>query len=83
MKSETLSLSAAVTQANIADIERALGALQGVNRVAVAIAANAVKVDFDDDATSLAELRTVLKKAGFETKKPAYETGMCCGSCGS
>lgn len=83
MKSETLSLSGALDQNGAMDIARALNAVNGVSKVSVTTASASVAVDFNDDITSVQELRATLQRAGFNVKRAAHGTeGMCCGSCG-
>lgn len=81
MKSETLSLLNPLDQDGAANAARALAAVKGVLKVSAEAAA--VNVEFDDDVTSLQELRATLQRAGVSVKKPAHGEGMCCGSCGS
>ncbi|HJV84256.1 MAG TPA: hypothetical protein VJ698_02185 [Noviherbaspirillum sp.] len=84
MKSETLSLSGALDEAGAMTVARVLNAVKGVSKVAIATADAKINIDFDDDVTSLQELRTTLTQAGVSLKKVAHgEEGMCCGSCGS
>ncbi|KIF79814.1 hypothetical protein [Noviherbaspirillum autotrophicum] len=82
MKSETLSLLNSLDKDAAANAARALAAVNGVLKVSAESAA--VNVEFDEDVTSLQELRATLQRAGISVKKPAHgEEGMCCGSCGS
>lgn len=84
MKSETLSLTGAVDEARAMEIARVLNAVKGVNKIAISTANSSVSVDFNDDLTSVQELRATLEKSGLGKAKPAHgEEGMCCGSCGS
>ena len=84
MKSETLPLIGAVDEARAMEIARVLNAVNGVSKIAISTSDSSVSIDFNDDVTSVQELRTTLQKAGFGKAKPAHgEEGMCCGSCGS
>ncbi len=84
MKSETLQLSGTLDEATAMNVARVLNTINGVSKVAIATASNSVNIDFDDDVTSVQELRSKLDQAGFGVKKAAHGSeGMCCGSCGS
>ncbi|WP_136417670.1 MULTISPECIES: copper chaperone [Oxalobacteraceae] len=83
MKSETLSLAGALDEAGALIVARVLNSVKGVSKVGIETAAAKINIDFDDDVTSLQELRTTLQQAGVTLKKVAHgEEGMCCGSCG-
>lgn len=82
MKSETLQLSGTLDEAVAMNLARALNAVSGVSKVAIATASASVTVDYDDEATSPQELRAALQQAGFGVKRAHGEAGMCCGSCG-
>lgn len=81
MKSEILSFLSPLDNEGSANAARALSAVNGVLKVSADAAT--VTIDFDDDVTSIQELRTTLQRAGVRVKKSAHgEEGMCCGSCG-
>lgn len=83
MKSETLQLLGTLDEASAMNVARALNAVSGVNKVAIATANASISVDFDEEVTSAQELRRTLQQAGFGTKRQGHgEEGMCCGSCG-
>lgn len=83
MESQTLQLLDAFNEEGALDIARTLQSIKGVHKVTTT-AAGIVKVDFDEDVTSIQELRAALQNTGLRVKKPAHgEEGMCCGSCGS
>lgn len=83
MKSETLQLSRALDESSALAIAQILNALNGVSKVAITTTTSAVDISFDENITSMQELRTALKKSGFGTKSIVHgEEGMCCGSCG-
>ncbi len=83
MKEETLRLSSALDEAGSQVIARVLSTLGGVNKVAITTATGAVDIAYDDNVTSIQEIRAVLEKAGLTAKRPAHgEEGMCCGGCG-
>ena len=83
MKSETLNLLGTLDETAAMVIARVLNAVKGVNKVAIVTAAPSVSIDFDDEVTSVQELRTALQQAGFALKRAGHgEAGMCCGSCG-
>lgn len=83
MKSETLSLAGALDEGGALIVARVLNAVKGVSKVGIETAAAKINIDFDEDVTSLQELRTTLQQAGVTLKKVAHgEEGMCCGSCG-
>jgi CCGSCS motif protein len=80
MKSETLQFLAPLSETNAVDVSRVLSAIKGVANVAAA--SNGIQIQFDDNLTSIQELRTTLQRAGFDVKKPVHgEDGVCCGSC--
>ena len=82
MQSETLSLTEKLSDASASEAVRVLNGIPGVRKAAVASEA-AIAVDYDEELTSLQEVRTVLRKAGFSIRVPQHgEEGMCCGSCG-
>lgn len=84
MRSETLPLVGTLDESKALDIAHVLKSVNGVSRIAISTASSSVDVDFDEDLTSVQELRAVLQKAGLGKAKPAHgEEGMCCGSCGS
>lgn len=82
MKSETLNLLGTLDEAAAMVIARVLNAVKGVNKVAIVTADPSVSIDFDDEVTSVQELRAALQQAGFSLKRSHGEAGMCCGSCG-
>ena len=83
MKAETLRLSGALDETGALEIARVLNTLSGVSKIAIATAAGAINVTYDENVTSMQEVRTVLKKAGLAAKRLEHgEEGMCCGSCG-
>ena len=82
MKSETLQLSGALDEAAAMVAARVLNAVNGVNKVSITTASASVNIDFNEDVTSVQELRAALQNAGFGLKKAHGEAGMCCGSCG-
>jgi copper chaperone CopZ len=83
MQTETMKLNGMTGEACADKINSALLAIKGVNEVTISLAGSRAAVQFDEDQTSLQELRTVLVRAGYgvETveKKAA---GACCGGCG-
>ncbi|QAU33131.1 hypothetical protein [Janthinobacterium sp. 17J80-10] len=83
MKSETLTLASPLNEAGALQAAQLLNSMSGVSKVAITTAAGAIDVAFDENLTSVQELRTVLQKAGLRVKPLAHgEAGMCCGSCG-
>lgn len=84
MKSETLNLLGTLDEAGAMVIARVLNAVKGVSKVAIVTASASVNIDFDDETTSVQELRAAMQQAGFALKRAGHgEAGMCCGSCGS
>lgn len=84
MKNENLSLSTALDETRAMEAARVLNTINGVSKVAITTVTGTVNVSFDDDITSLQEVRMALQKAGFAVKRSGHgEEGMCCGSCGS
>lgn len=83
MKAETLQLSSALDESRAQVIASVLNTVGGVNKVAISTATGAVEVAYDENITSMQEIRTVLQKAGLAAKRAEHgEEGMCCGSCG-
>ncbi len=83
MKEETVRLSGAMDESGAQVIARVLNTLGGVNKVAITTAAGAIDVAYDENVTSIQEIRAVLQKAGLAPKRIEHgEEGMCCGSCG-
>lgn len=83
MKSETLQFFGKLDEAAAMHIARALHTVEGVGKVSIVTATSSVQIDFDDDVTSVQELRSALDNAGIRLDKSAHrEAGMCCGSCG-
>lgn len=83
MNSETIQLAGSLDQATAMNVAQALNAVKGVNKVAMSTADARVTIDFNEHATSLQELSSVLQRAGFIVKKAArHSSGSCCGSCG-
>ena len=84
MKTENLSFISPLDETRAMDAARVLNSINGVSKVAITTASGTVNVGFDDDVTSIQEVRTALLKAGFAVKRSGHgEEGMCCGSCGS
>lgn len=64
-------------------VARTLSEIKGVANVRVSTSARTVAVEFDEDATSLQELESLLNRAGYLVRKPAHGShGTCCGGCG-
>ena len=69
-------------------VNAALQALRAVSGVAEALSsprADVVTIRFDQERTSLQEVRAALVAAGYETlglNVPVGGEGSCCGSCG-
>lgn len=82
MKSETLQLLGGMDDASAMTAAKALNGISGVSKVAIVTASASINVDFDDEVTSVQELRRALQQAGFALKRPAHAEGMCCGGCG-
>jgi copper chaperone CopZ len=62
----------------------ALKAVPGVDGVDVSLADHAAKVSFDTKLTSLGQLESVVRDAGYGAgasalKQPAQKQGCCCG----
>ncbi|HYC43367.1 MAG TPA: heavy-metal-associated domain-containing protein [Noviherbaspirillum sp.] len=84
MKTENLSLSGSLDEASAMEAAMVLNTIKGVSKVAITTATGTINVSFDDEVTSLQEVRAALQKAGFGAKPRGHgEEGMCCGSCGS
>ena len=84
MKTETLSFSGALDETHAMEAARVLNSINGVSKVAITTRTGSISVSFDDESTSLQEVRRALQRAGFGVKRAAHgEEGMCCGSCGS
>lgn len=83
MKTENLSLSNALDETSAMEAARVLNSIRGVSKVAITTATGTINIGFDDEVTSLQEVRTALQRAGFGVKRAHGEEGMCCGSCGS
>lgn len=82
MKSEKLQLLEPLAQEAAMNVAQVLNAVQGVSKIAISTGEASITIDFNDDVTSVQELRKVLQQAGVGLKKPAHgEAGMCCGSC--
>ncbi len=80
MRFEILQLIEPLTDATTPGVVTALKAISGVNNVATA--GTRINVDFDEEVTSVQELRTVVQRSGLELKKRVHgEDGACCGSC--
>lgn len=82
MKTETLQLAGTMDEAVAMDVARVLDAVQGVTKVAIITSTGSIKVDFDEDMTSLRNLRIALDQGGFRLKSMHGEAGVCCGGCG-
>ena len=83
MKAETLRLSSALDESGAREIAHVLNTLSGVSKIAITTSTGAIEIAYDENVTSMQEVRTVLEKAGLATKRREHgEEGMCCGSCG-
>lgn len=84
MKTENLSLSGVLDEASAMAAAKVLNSINGVSKVAITTATATINVSFDDEITSIQEVRAALQNAGFGAKRRSHgEEGMCCGSCGS
>ena len=71
MKAATIQLETLTCQSCMQKIEGALKGLDGVDRETVNVSFNSskVKVNFDDDKISLAQIEEAISKLGYEVKK--------------
>ncbi|HYD94561.1 MAG TPA: cation transporter [Noviherbaspirillum sp.] len=82
VKFENLVLAAAIEGAQD-KVRAALESVPGIASVAAGADSRSVVVGYDDEATSLLELRAALRRAGIGFQRSgAHDEGMCCGSCG-
>jgi CCGSCS motif protein len=83
MKSEVVQLKTSLNEDAAMTVARILNSVKGVAKVAIGTASSRVDIAFDEEVTSIQEMRAILHQAGFEVNQPAHgEAGMCCGSCG-
>jgi len=83
MKTENLTFPGTLNEASAMEAAKVLNAIKGVSKVAITTSTGTINVSFDDEITSLQEVRAALEKAGFGPKRRSHgEEGMCCGSCG-
>ena len=83
MKTETLTFANALDEASAMEAARVLNAINGVRKAAITTKTASIEVSFDEEVTSLQEVRFALQNAGIGVKRAAHAEGMCCGSCGS
>jgi len=84
MKTETLTFANALDEASAVEAARVLNAIKGVHKAAITTKTASIEISFDEDVTSLQEVRFALQNAGIGVKRAAHGAeGMCCGSCGS
>ncbi|MGI6659297.1 MAG: heavy-metal-associated domain-containing protein [Dethiobacteraceae bacterium] len=71
MKAATIQLETLTCPSCMQKIEGALKGLDGVDRETVNVSFNSskVKVNFDDDKISLAQIEEAISKLGYEVKK--------------
>ncbi len=83
MAIETLKLASTLDEATAIQAAQVLNSVKGVRKLNFLTANASLIIDFDDDLTSLQELRTVLTKAGIKPGGQAHGSpGNCCGGCG-
>jgi Cu+-exporting ATPase len=71
IKTETLELRGMTCAACAAANERAVRKVAGVAEASVNLAAETLKVSFDEDAASLEDIKAAVKKAGYEAVERA------------
>jgi Cu+-exporting ATPase len=88
IRTETLELRGMTCSACAAANERAVRKVSGVSEASVNLAAETLKVSFDDATASLEAIKAAVKKAGYEAVERAESRevtipvgGMSCASC--
>ena len=88
MKTENLKILGMTCAACAKAAERAVGKLDGIEKVSVNYATEKMNVDFDDEKVSIEQIKTAVAKAGYEAEeeREAKEVsmpvaGMTCSAC--
>lgn len=83
MKSDILELTDTLDEASARTIANRLATIKGVNKVKISTSSGSLAVDFDEDVTSIQELRHFLQRVGVAVKRSGHSShGGCCGGCG-
>ncbi len=83
MQTETFKIAGMTCGGCTDKVTRALQAVAGVGDVQVSLSNGEATVQFDERATSLAQLKTVVQEAGYgvdaaAAEKPKGKGGCCC-----
>ncbi len=83
MNIETLSIRGMTCGGCVSAVTKALKSAEGVKEVDVSLEQGQARIAYDENRVSLANLRTVVQRAGYEVlagdAKPARARGGCCG----
>ena len=81
MNTEVLNVTGVTCGGCVANVERALGALPGVTRVAVSLPRNQVQVEYDERTVDARAVREALQSAGYDVSAmpvPRTRSSGCC-----
>jgi len=83
MQTELMNVTGMACESCASKVDRALSAVPGVNSVEVSLMADEATVQYDEQLTSSAQLKTVVRDAGYGVdgigSAQAEQGGCCCG----
>ncbi|MEO8187311.1 MAG: heavy-metal-associated domain-containing protein [Burkholderiaceae bacterium] len=80
MRTETMKVGGMTCGGCVSNVTKALNAVDGVKDVAVTLKPGAARIEFDENATSPAQLRAAVEQAGYEVDaddKSQTKAGCC------
>ena len=82
MKTEILNVTGMTCGGCVANVEKALSALPGVENVKVSLPKHQAEIHFDESKLAIDKMRNALIGAGYgvgaASAKPAQRSGSCC-----
>jgi copper chaperone CopZ len=79
---QSLQLASTLDVNGVSTVLKAMRRLPGVDSVEAFPGFSTIDVRFDQDLTSLQEMRATLANVGHPEKTRRHAEGSCCGSCG-
>lgn len=82
MKTGTIDMAGPINETSAQQAAAVLQNIPGLAKIAISTTAGSIDVSYDDEQTSVQEMRALLQRAGFTLKPGGHGQGGCCGSCG-
>lgn len=82
MKTGTIEMASPMDETSAQQAAAVLHKIAGLTKIAISTTAGSIDVSYDDEQTSVQEMRALLQRAGFTLKPGGHGQGGCCGSCG-